>query len=164
MEIIEKDILTVETGFIFQQVNCQGVMGSGIAKSIRDKWPQVFTDYKNYCDTFAEIYKDISKIMLLGCFNQTQVGEKLWVVNLFSQFDYNRKGEIPTKHTEYSAFYDALEGFRDFSHTNHDYDDLKLPKYFPYNIGCDRGGGKWETIQKCIDIVYSYATICKLPK
>lgn len=163
METIEKDILTVQTGFIFQQVNCQGVMGSGIAKSIRDKWPQVFTDYAQHCEYFKQIYKDIWKIMLLGGFNQTQVGEKLWVVNLFSQFEYNRKGES-VKHTEYSAFYDALDGFRDFSCTNHDYEDTKLPKYFPYNIGCDRGGGKWETIEKCIDIVYPYATICKLPE
>ena len=31
---------------ICHQVNCQGVMGSGIAKQIRDTYPIVFENYK----------------------------------------------------------------------------------------------------------------------
>ena len=30
---------------ICHQVNCQKVMGSGIAKQIREKWPIVYYDY-----------------------------------------------------------------------------------------------------------------------
>ena len=31
---------------ICHQVNCQGVMGAGIAKQIRARWPEVYEDYK----------------------------------------------------------------------------------------------------------------------
>ena len=38
MKIIEKNILTIEKGIVCQQVNCQGVMGAGLAKSIKEKF------------------------------------------------------------------------------------------------------------------------------
>ena len=37
--------------YICQQVNCRGVMGAGLAKQIRDKWPVVFDEYKKICGT-----------------------------------------------------------------------------------------------------------------
>ena len=37
----------VTTGCIIHQVNAQGVMGSGIAWAIRERYPQVWTDYSS---------------------------------------------------------------------------------------------------------------------
>ena len=44
--IIYDDITKSNADYICHQVNCQGVMGSGVAKAIRDKWPQVYEEYK----------------------------------------------------------------------------------------------------------------------
>ena len=44
------DLLESGCDYICHQVNCQGVMGSGIAKSIREKWPVVFEKYKVFLD------------------------------------------------------------------------------------------------------------------
>lgn len=41
------DILVYPSVVIGQQVNCKGVMGAGLAKSIRDKYPIVYTEYRN---------------------------------------------------------------------------------------------------------------------
>ena len=42
IKYIKGDILNVTEGIIVQQVNCFGVMGAGLAKQIRDKWPSVY--------------------------------------------------------------------------------------------------------------------------
>lgn len=164
MNIIEKDILTVEKGMIFQQVNCKGVMGAGLAKQIRDKWPIVFEKYKEYYDLFQREYEDAGELMLLGKSFEISVAPGLSVVNMFTQFDYNRKGKPPTKHTEYGAFYQALMDRKDILLRVQKYYKDGFPNfYFPYNIGCDRGGGDWEIISKIIDIFYPHAIVCKLP-
>ena len=45
---VKGDILTTPTRnedtVICHQVNCCGVMGAGLAKQIRDKWPVVFDE------------------------------------------------------------------------------------------------------------------------
>jgi len=46
MKIINRDLLTIESGIIAHQVNCQGKMGAGLALKIRKKYPQVYEYYK----------------------------------------------------------------------------------------------------------------------
>ena len=38
------DLLDARVDMIFHVTNCMGVMGGGIAKSIKNKWPKVFTE------------------------------------------------------------------------------------------------------------------------
>ena len=45
IEYIKGNILNATEGIIVQQVNCMGVMGAGLAKQIRDKWPSVYNRY-----------------------------------------------------------------------------------------------------------------------
>ena len=44
MKIINKDITALKKGILIQQVNCQNTMGSGVAKAIYLKWPQINED------------------------------------------------------------------------------------------------------------------------
>ena len=44
MKIKHGDILSVANGIIVHQVNAQGVMGSGLAKQIREKYPMAFDE------------------------------------------------------------------------------------------------------------------------
>ena len=46
IKTVNGNILEATEDIICHQVNCQGVMGSGLAKQIRSKWPSVFADYK----------------------------------------------------------------------------------------------------------------------
>ena len=48
------NLLESDCDYICHQVNCQGKMNSGIAKSIRDKWPVV---YNNYMTKYNETEK-----------------------------------------------------------------------------------------------------------
>ena len=49
------DICSVNSGIIVHGCNAQGVMGSGVAKAIRLKYPQVFEDYKNFKNQFGTV-------------------------------------------------------------------------------------------------------------
>jgi O-acetyl-ADP-ribose deacetylase (regulator of RNase III) len=150
MNIIEKDILTVERGIICQQVNCQIVMGSGLAMAIRDKWPIVYEDYINDCLKYKNDFER------LGLTEYVKVGDKLFICNIFGQlyYGYDRK----KRYTDYSALNTA---FRDIAQEK---DQLgKLDIYFPFNFGCDRGGADWNIVSKMIEFYFPDAIICKLP-
>lgn len=149
MKIIEKDILTVESGIICQQVNCQQVMGSGVAKVIRDKWPIVFKEY-------LREFKDKLDFEMLGRYQYINVGQKLYICNIFGQLHY---GTDKQRYTDYSALNTA------FKNIKQEKDQLgNLDIYFPYRFGSDRGGADWSIVSKMIDFYFPNAIICKLPE
>lgn len=122
---------TNKTTYICQQVNCKGVMGAGLAKQIRDKWPVVFDEYKKICGADR-----------LGDSQTVQVAPQLYVVNLFGQNGYGR-GE---RQTNYAALAAALFSFfRDCARKNPDV-TIRLP----YGLGCGLAGGDWDTV---LDII-----------
>lgn len=155
MQIINKDITTIESGTIVHQVNCQGVMGSGVALAIKNKWPQVYASY-------LEFYKyevEVNERDLLGRIDICPINEELSVVNLFGQLDYRSALGSTTKFTSYGAWEKGLENLL----VAKIYDKISGPIYMPYLIGCDRGGGNWEILSRMIDDVFPNVIFCKLP-
>lgn len=151
-KIIEKDILSVREGYIFQQVNCRGVMGAGLAKKISDKYPIVKEEYLKFCKKNYEFPE-----MLLGCRQIINMENHLNIVNIFGQLNYGY-GE---RFTDYGALKYAFSEFNDFMNfcCNNEYD-----VYFPFGFGSGLGGGNWDIVKKFIDIYFPDAIICKLPK
>ena len=47
------DLLGATQKVIIQGCNAQGVMGSGVAKVIRERWPEVFETYNLHYKTFG---------------------------------------------------------------------------------------------------------------
>jgi len=128
----------VKKGFILQQVNCKGVMNSGVAKVIREAYPEVYTTYKN---RFG--FRSIP----LGEFQVIEVQPDLYVVNLFGQLTYGRTGQ----HTDYRALDRALAGFSDWLfqyrlNTEDGCDSIHHPL-----IGAGLGGGDWNKIKTLIE-------------
>lgn len=146
------DLLTSNCNFICHQVNCQGKMGSGVAKQIRDRWPEVYINYQFKCDQAwaAEREDPMSTIsdFLLGDIQIVQLekpnviaGQS--VINMFAQEFYGYSG---ARYTSYDAFWNCLHLIKN-----------KIPNKstiaFPYNIGCGLGGANWEVIVTMIDVV-----------
>jgi len=48
-------IVDAQTNVIAHQVNCQGIMGSGIAKQIKEKWFDVFKQYNYHVRVLEKI-------------------------------------------------------------------------------------------------------------
>lgn len=128
------NLLNSDCDYICHQVNCQGVMGSGIAKQIREKWPEVYTSYKELCMTVGAQH-------LLGTIDIVSTTTGRDVINIFSQYNYGYNG---TRYTSYDAFARALEMLRDWIEPGKTIG-------FPKNIGCGLGGGNWKVISALIE-------------
>ena len=137
IKIIEGNILEAPEDIICQQVNCQGVMGSGLALQIIKKYPEVYTQYRSFC----KIYWD----NLLGaiCFVKTK--NKI-IACLFGQDDYGRSKKV---YTIYHALEYALESTKIYAENNN------LSVAIPYGIGCGLANGDWEIVKEMIDRVFS---------
>ena len=135
------NVLTeVKKGIIVQQVNAQGGMGSGFAKSIMDKWPLVKDRYAGWIGlpyTQAESGRNY-----LGQVLYVEVEPGLYVANIVGQQFFGKDGKRYTS-------YDALDlGFEDV---------CKVAKasgitevHYPL-IGAGLGGGNWSIISAIIN-------------
>lgn len=142
MQIHTGDILTVTSGIIVQQVNAQGVMASGVAKAIRDKYPIVFEEYSRYVGP-AYQQKDHGR-GFLGDIIVTAVTPDLGllVVSIIGQQFFGRDGKRYTS-------YDALDtGFKEVASLIDDLDS-SIDVHHPL-IGAGLGGGDWQIIEAII--------------
>lgn len=123
MIYLNKNIITIQEGVIAHGVNCTGAMNSGVAKAIREKWPEVYRFYRS-CPTGKRV---------LGMAFEVQVAPSLYVINCYTQVFYGHNGRFANlKAVEHSV--QQAYNYADYHH---------LPLYMP-KIGCGRGGLSWE--------------------
>lgn len=131
------NLLNAPVNYICQQVNCQGAMGAGIARQIRERWPVVYSEYMNCYFNYADCDDEEA---LLGTCQQVQVSNNQYVINMFAQHYYGNDGR---RYTSYDAFWSCLG-----------YIKKQVPKGskigFPYGIGCGLGGANWQVISTMI--------------
>ena len=108
------NLLDAPVDYICHQVNCQGRMGSGIAKQIKERWPVVYEKYtaaykQREDEVFRGHYGNTLNVTetLLGHVQNIPVSDNLTVINMFSQQYYGYDGK---KYTSYDAFWDCLQG------------------------------------------------------
>lgn len=147
MKMIVKDILTVKQGIIVQQVNCRGAMGAGLAKRIRQAYPQVYTSYMKACSMYTPN-------QLLGMIQFIRVADDLFICNFFTQLNFGFG--VAKVFTDYTAFELALNKLALKI-------DRDMPIYIPYKIGCGLAGGDWKVIKELIGAALCDrdVTICK---
>lgn len=49
IETVEGDLFEAKAEVLVNAVNCDGVMGKGIAKTFKDRYPQMFWEYREAC-------------------------------------------------------------------------------------------------------------------
>lgn len=135
MYLITGDICVIEEGLIMHQVNCQNVMGSGVAKALYEKYPAVKTEYHKFC---AEYPKE----QLLGSFQEVPVSDKLVVVNSFTQDKYGRDRSVV--YTDEDLLIQNLKGLDALAK------ERKVFGFVPYGIGCVLANGNWLRVEKAL--------------
>ena len=142
---IKCDIFKSGADLICHQVNCQGVMGSGIAKQVREKYPNVYKEYKRMCDIYSpKALLGVAKFVGTRGDYDTQF---LGIFNLFGQEKFGYDGKC---YTDYNALYKCFEKVKESIPT-----DKKYIIAIPYLMGCHRGGGDWYIVYKMIEEVFS---------
>lgn len=131
IKVIDGNLFDTTAGYICHQVNCQGRMGSGVAKTIREKYPEAFQKY-------LELF--VKRGSPLGRAQFVQSNGKV-IVNMFAQDRYGYNG---ARYTDYNAFMRCLAEIRRVV-------PIGATIAMPYKIGCGLGGGDWGTIYRMIE-------------
>lgn len=149
IEIVSGDLLDAldrrEVDVIGHIVNCQGVMGSGIAKSIKDRYPAVYEEYKAFHnDTKGGEY-------LLGrsqeCYISESPVDSRSVFNLHAQLDFGTH----KRQLNYGALGKCLFQMEK--------DTRGAVVGFPYLLGCGLAGGSWEVVLEMIEFYFKDHTV-----
>ena len=135
VEEIQGNLLETTVGVIAHGVNCQNKMGSGVAKALYSKWPDVKAKYHRYCEYFSK--SNVKPDKLLGKYVEVKIDSGPTVVNCFTQLYYGYDGR---KYVSYDAIYDC------FRNLSMDYAEIAIPK-----IGCGLAGGDWEIVRAIIN-------------
>lgn len=138
IEYVKGNLVDAPESIIAQGCNAQGVMGSGVAKAIREKWPAVFTCYKRFVDSAPDP---------LGMICFTYVGTEetnKMIANMITQRFYGRNGE---RYVNYDAVRKCMNLLNRragmYSAPPH---RVAMPK-----IGAGLGGGDWNIIETIIE-------------
>lgn len=147
VNVVAKDITTVEKGILINGVNCQGVMGAGVAKAYYTKWPNVKEDYLSDCKRTGSY---------LGLVRYSLVSRNIYVANCWTQEFYGNDGE---QYADYSAVLSC------FSQVSIDSKYANLPIYTPW-VGCGLGGLNKDKVKHILEFVESTSevdiTVCEI--
>ncbi len=146
IKFIEGDLLNSQADIICHQVNGQGVFNSGVAKCVKQKYPNVFEAYKEHCKILDLYEKD-----KLGLIQVISIGENKYICNLFGQDKYGYDGK---RYTSYDAVFDGLIALK-----NHMLINKLNTVAFPYGMSSVRGGAIWEIIYSMITNIFKGSNI-----
>jgi O-acetyl-ADP-ribose deacetylase (regulator of RNase III) len=162
LKFIDGNLLTnPNVEVIGHQANCQNTFGGGIARAIREMYPEAYA-----ADTAAKMRQENT----LGRFSRSEIplvnGIKNRHGNYISRI-YNLYGQnLGTDHTklghrktDYEALYCALEGMaNELRETEEDkmmFDYCREPVVgFPFLMGSALGGGNWHVVQRLIEVAF----------
>lgn len=131
------NIFDSDAKIICHQVNTYGVMGAGIAAEVKERFPEVYTEYNAYCAA-----NDQNELLSEVLFSPTKFG---FIANCFSQRGIGRNGN----YTDYGAFNHCMKMVKEFAK---EHDNAKIA--IPYKMGCGIAGGDWNTVGQIIHNVF----------
>lgn len=138
VEIQQGNLFEADANVIVHQVNCMGVMGSGLALQVKNRYPKVFSQYSSLCKSYPPEN-------LLGSAFIAEVAPDRYVANVFGQKNFGWTEQF----TDLKALKSGLETVAEFAKEN------RYMVALPYLIGCCRGGGKWTEVLVVIEEVFS---------
>ncbi|MHA1417219.1 MAG: macro domain-containing protein [Candidatus Heimdallarchaeaceae archaeon] len=131
IQIKKGDIFKSKMQTIVNPINCQGVMGAGLAKKFKEEFPSMFEDYKKKCE---------NKLVQIGkpyLWKEKENSSK-WILN------------FPTKNrwSEPSKFEWIRKGLKFFVENYAKWDIKSIA--FPA-LGCGHGGLLWLDIKPLLE-------------
>lgn len=124
---------------IGHQCNCMNTMGSGVAKAIKDAYPEA---YEADCQTTkGDVSKLGSLTFVIVPVNRHAPG---MIFNLYGQYDYGREpGKV---YTDIEALHSALQQMRLFVDAA-GITSVGFPK-----LGAGLGGANWADVEMLIEL------------
>lgn len=143
IEEIQGDLLDTDCKIILQGVNCQGAMGSGVARALYKKWPEVKESYQ---DWFTEYNAGIDGENFLGSINLVNISDGKVVLNCFTQQYFGPGDHL---YLSYDALYSCMTQALILCETHYKVSEIAIPK-----IGCGLAGGDWNIVKAILNKVF----------
>lgn len=135
MKYINGNLLDATSGIIVHGCNAQGVMGSGVAKAVKDKYPEAYQKY------YAEYLHGLLTPGWISVYNPSRY---LTIVSGITQEYYGRD-----KNVVYVDYDSLAEVFRKVKSIW-----PGVPVHIP-KIGAGLANGDWEIISRIINTIYT---------
>ncbi len=129
---MKKDIFKSDCQAIVNPVNCVGVMGAGLAKAFKEKYPEVFETYLKACNQ-----TDMSKKLRIGTCLTVRANDGKFIINLPTKDHFKN----PSKMEYVEKGVDAL--IRNILHF--DIKSVAIPA-----LGAGLGGLNWKDVKEVI--------------
>jgi O-acetyl-ADP-ribose deacetylase (regulator of RNase III) len=136
IKFLNGDLFTSKADIIAHQVNCKGVMGSGVALQVKNRFPYVYKNYRQFVNTN---FPCLGKCLIV-------VTEEVVIANLFAQDNYGYNKVF----TDYKALASSLNSLSE-QMKSHNFSSVA----FPDMIGCGLAGGNRDTVLKLIEKILS---------
>jgi O-acetyl-ADP-ribose deacetylase (regulator of RNase III) len=130
MKYVKGSLLDASETYIAHGCNAQGVMGSGVALLIKDKYPKAYEDYKQFVRP---------RNHMLGSYVPSLQHDGKIILNLITQEFYGRDGRV------YASTEHIRNSLVEFVCDNMPLVEVAIPK-----IGCGLGGLKWPNVEKVL--------------
>ena len=125
-------------GYIVHGCNTLGVMGSGIAKGVKSRFPEAF-------DAYQKSLASTTREKAMGSISYVH-NPGICIINAITQFDCgNDKNKT---YVDYPALYNAFDCINTLIRFNTN--DLPKVLNFPM-IGCGLANGKWNVVSELIE-------------
>ena len=144
---------------IAHSCNCQNVMGGGIAKQIKDRYPKAFeadterwgNEYNDGGNWRCQI-GDYSKAVIKTKFAHLTHGRlaHTTIYNLYTQSGYSTE----RRQVNYEYFWKAMKAMQeDLLFIQHETGNPQVLG-LPYGISCGLAGGNWKIIKAIIEDIF----------
>lgn len=142
MRFVNGSFIDAKENILVHQVNCVGEMAEGVSEQIKERYPDVYSEYRVMCIT-----QDRRKLLnsVLIC----KVDENKYVANIFGQLSYGWGG----KHTNLIALETGLKKVAEYAQNYH------LSVAIPYMLGCE-GGASWSEVERIVARVFAGVDTC----
>lgn len=133
----------IKTGMIVHGCNAQGVMGSGVAREVKARYPEAFDIYRAHCEQYGIGSKELPGTIPTWVNTKGMIDAKqnLLIVNAITQHRY---GTDNYRYVSYRAVQECFDAIYVLAK------ELGVEQvHFPA-IGSGLGGGDWAIISTII--------------
>jgi O-acetyl-ADP-ribose deacetylase (regulator of RNase III) len=140
IEYVKGDLFQTPIKTIVHGCNAQGVMGSGVAKIIKDIYPRAYQRYRNEYEKNNTLH--LGTIITVPCRNHLNENEVRVIVNAITQKLYGRDAR---RYVSYDAVVESMQA------VNHLFEIYGISEVAMPQIGAGLGGGNWNIIAAIIE-------------
>ena len=141
IDYVKGDLFATNIKIIAHGCNAQGVMGSGVAKIIREKYPKAYQRYRYQYEERGGL--KLGDIITVPCGDRVSDPDNYKIIiNAITQEFYGSDGK---RYVSYDAVAESMKKINQMFEI-YGFEEIAMPK-----IGAGYGGGEWTVIEAIIE-------------